>query len=446
MTFTRSMRRAVTWLPVIAAFAVGCRDNAVTNPVNEEQVLPAAEQREIEAPSTGNLRSSSPVIPTCGSVVTYKLTDLRNTIGTVTVRNDAKNVYVTYDVTSKDWYISQTRLAVTRTLGKVPQDNKKMPLPWSFPNSTDHKPVVTNFTYVVPLTTVNAVAGDDIIVAAMAGVVTPKNKKNSSGKWDWSVMWGVGNVSGKDIATLHNYTVTRCADAPPPPAATGGVVTITFDDGYLTTYTNAFPVLKSLQLKGNVAVNPEPIDGGWLDYMTMANLKTLKGAGWSIVSHSYTHPDLMTLSPDSLEKELTNSQRWVKDNGFGPTSVFIVPFHSWDERERAAISKHYKYVRGYTVNQFFPALYQKWPITSPLDLSGFEPEYAQSGTAAAPGYTTSEGRRATMEIVERAVKEGEFVDIFFHRIPAEHVFGFTTLMTEIAKYRSNTRSWGEVVQ
>jgi peptidoglycan/xylan/chitin deacetylase (PgdA/CDA1 family) len=185
-------------------------------------------------------------------------------------------------------------------------------------------------------------------------------------------------------------------------------------------------------------VNPEPIDGGWGDYMTMANLRELQGAGWSIVSHSYTHPDLTTLSADSLDKELRLSQKWVKDHGFGPTGVFVVPFHAWGDRERTAIAKYYTYARGYTVNQFFPALYQKWPITNPLDLSGFEPEYAP--------YKTAEGRGATMEIVDRAVKEGEFVDIFFHFVPAADLPEFTLLMNDIAKYKANIRTWAEVVK
>ena len=437
MPFARSLRRALTWLPVLAAFAVGCRDNAVTNPVDEERALPAAEDRVIESPSTGNLLSSAPVIPTCAPTISYQLTDLRNTIGTVTVTNDAENIYVTYKVTEEDWFLSQTRLAVTKTLLKVPRDEKKEPKPWSFPYSTDHQPVVTSFTYVVPLRAANAVAGDDVIVAAMAGVVHPKNKKNRSGKWDWTVMWGLGNISGKKLETLHNYTIVKCGDAPPPSSTSNGVVTITFDDGFLTQYTNAYPVLKSLGLRGNIAVNSRPIDEAWSDYMTLDNLKTLKAQGWSLVSHTVSHPHLPTLTATQIEAEIRDNKAWLERHDFGPTSVFIVPFHEWDTRERDIIARYHKYARGYTVNQFWPARYVKWPITTPLDLTGYEPEFAP--------YKTPEGRAATLEIVERAVREGEFVDIFFHRIPDADVPEFRLLMQEIAKYKANIRTYGEVV-
>jgi peptidoglycan/xylan/chitin deacetylase (PgdA/CDA1 family) len=444
----RSIRRAIAWLPAVAILAAGCRDNTVTNPVDDGQDgLPAAEERVIGAPATGNLLSSAPVIATCGPTITFRLTDLRNTIGTVTVANDARNVYVSYNVTSKDWYLAQTRLAVTKTLAKIPKDEAKSPKPWSFPFATDHDPVVTTFTYVVPLASVNATAGDDVIVAAMAGVVTPKNKKNRSDKWAWTVMWGLGNLSGKGLNTLHNYTVARCADAPPPVPATGGVVTITFDDGFKTAFTNAFPVLKGLGLRGNIAVNSQPIDEQWGDYMTLADLRTLKASGWSIVSHSVSHPHLPTLATSAeVEAEVRANKQWLEQHQFGPTSVFVVPFHEWGTRERDIIAKYHKYARGYTVNQFWPALYAKWPITTPLDLTGYEPEWAVPMPAGVPGYKTPEGRAATMEIVDRAAKEGEFVDIFFHQIPTADVPEFTLLMKDIAKYKANIRTYAEVVQ
>jgi hypothetical protein len=44
------------------------------------------------------------------------------------------------------------------------------------------------------------------------------------------------------------------------------------------------------------------------------------------------------------------------------------------------------------------------------------------------------------------VKEGEFVDIFFHFVPAADLPEFTLLMNDIAKYKANIRTWAEVVK
>jgi peptidoglycan/xylan/chitin deacetylase (PgdA/CDA1 family) len=172
--------------------------------------------------------------------------------------------------------------------------------------------------------------------------------------------------------------------------------------------------------------------------MTLANLHTLKADGWSIVSHSVSHPHLPLLTADVVEREIRDNKAWLERHNFGPTSVFIVPFHEWGTRERDLIAKYHTYARGYTVNQFWPARYAKWPITTPLDLTGYEPEFAP--------YKTPAGRAATLAIVERAVKEGEFVDIFFHRIPDADLPEFKLLMQDIAKYKANIRTYGEVVK
>jgi len=391
----------------------------------------------MDAPVLSNVRESSPVmaLASCGNKVEYRLTNIRHTAGKVTVYNDASRLYVTYDVTEPDWWISNTRLAVEKTYASVPQDNKGIPLPWSFPNVGEHTPPVKSVTYSFALAELGVGAGDHIVVAAMAGVVHPKRAGHYEGRWEWMVMWGVGNVSGRRAQPIYNYTITDCGPPPPPPTATGGIITLTFDDGWLTTYTNVFPVLKELGLKGNVAVNPDPIDGNWDGYMTLAMLKELRDAGWSVVSHSLSHRDLTTLSDAELDRELKDSKAWVENNGFGPSDVFIVPFHRWGERERNAIARYYVRARGFTVNQFVPPLFQKVPVTHPLDLSGYESEFAP--------FSTEEGRQLTMDYVERAVRESEFIDLFFHQITPEQVPAFKQLMTDLLTYKANVRTWGE---
>jgi peptidoglycan/xylan/chitin deacetylase (PgdA/CDA1 family) len=420
-------------------FAAACGDNKVTNPdTGPGSTLPAAQVKEIPKPVLGTLLQSAPAFASCSPATTYALTDGTRVAGTVTVSNDAQYLNVTYAITADDWYISDTRLAVAETYLKVPQDNKHNPEPWSFPYAGVHEPPVKSYTYMLPLSQVSQGAGDSIVVAAMAGVVHPKNGSDYEGPWEWVVMWGIGNIQGKSMETIHNYVVAACAGepAPPPPPAAGGIVTITFDDGWKETYTKVFPIMKELGLRANSAVNPDAIDGEWSAYMSLAEVKALHGAGWSVVSHSLSHRDLTTLSASELDRELRESKAWIEAKGFGPAKVFVVPFHSWGQRERDVIAKYYTYARGYTVDQFYPARFVKVPITTPLDLTGFEPEYAP--------FTTADGRALTMEHVKRAVREGEFVDIFFHHVTDAQLPAFRELMSQIAAYRANIRTYGEL--
>lgn len=433
---TPHVRRAASPARALMAVAAlglaACSDNIEITGTQTE--VPAAEVQTVAPPLLSSVRASEPVIQPCSPAVSYHLTDGRRVIGTVKVMNDSKKLYVTYTVTSKHWWISDTRLAVAKTYAAIPQDNNRSPLPWEFPHKGIHTPVVTSLTHEMTLAELNVRGGDKIVVAAMAGVVHPKNDSNYEGSWEWMVMWGIGNITGKSYETVHNYTVGQCAGQPVEhPPALAGRITITFDDGFATTFTNAYPVLKDLGLVANVAINAEPIDGGWSDYLTLAQLKQLSAAGWGMVSHSVTHRDLTTLTDAQLEYELKESRAWLTRNGFPDSDVFIVPFHSWGERERAAVKRHYARARGYTVNQFWPAKFVKMPFAEPYDLTGFEPEFAP--------FTTAEGRAQTLTHVERAVAQGEFVDLFFHRLPADQIPAFRALMTEVAKYKTSVTRW-----
>jgi hypothetical protein len=426
-----TMQKTLAALAAAATLAA-CSDNVVVNP--QSQQLPAAETQTVDKPLFSITRASAPAIEPCAPVATYALTDGRHVIGNVKVMNDSKNLYVTYTVTAEHWWISDTRVAIEKTYAAIPQDNNHVPLPWDFPHAGVHEPVLTSVTHEMTLEELGVGDGDNVVVAAMAGAVHPKDESNYEGDWEWMVMWGIGNIQGNSIETVHNYTVKACpGQIIEQPPALAGRITITFDDGFRTTYDNAYPILKELGIKANVAVNGDPVDGEWPDYMTMDQLKELQGQGWGFVSHSLSHRDLTTLSDADLEHEVRDSKLWLENHGFGTTDVFIVPFHAWGERERAMIKKYYGRARGYTVNQFTPAKFVKMPYAEPYDVTGFEPEFAP--------FTTAEGRALTLSYVERAVKEGEVLDLFFHRLPADKVPAFRELMTEVAKYKANIGTW-----
>jgi hypothetical protein len=119
--------------------------------------------------------------------------------------------------------------------------------------------------------------------------------------------------------------------------------------------------------------------------------------------------------------------------------VFIVPFHSWGTRERAMIQQYHTYVRGHTVDEFSPERYASWPVTQPLDITAFEPQYAP--------YSTEKGRALTMAKVKYAVDNGLYLDLMFHKVPTTTLPQFKELMTQIAtQYGANVRTWKDVAQ
>ena len=82
-------------------------------------------------------------------------------------------------------------------------------------------------------------------------------------------------------------------------------VAITFDDGYLSIYEHAYPLLKERRLPFSVFVNPKAIDDAHSSQMTWQQLREMQQNGATIANHSTFHNHL-------LEKQLNESEKsWL---------------------------------------------------------------------------------------------------------------------------------------
>jgi hypothetical protein len=70
--------------------------------------------------------------------------------GNLTVTNDDKNLYVTYN-TNKNWYLNAVHLYVG-TLGGMPVNNSSTPIPGKFPYNVPFSALQTTYTITIPLT------------------------------------------------------------------------------------------------------------------------------------------------------------------------------------------------------------------------------------------------------------------------------------------------------
>ncbi len=215
-----------------------------------------------------------------------------------------------------------------------------------------------------------------------------------------------------------------------------GAITITFDDGFLSVYENAWPLFQEFDLPANIAVNPTPVDQGWVGYMTEPMLDEVHAAGWSIVSHTLQHDSLSTLSPAELDFDLRTSQQWIVDRSYNGWNVFVAPYHDYGPVERDAVSQYYTAARGTSSDIISPDSLVSWRPDNPYLLTGREAEFVP--------YATPEGREEIRALLQRTLDEGTFIDLFFHRVMPGEVAALRELLVIVDGFRERVLPYHEL--
>jgi len=107
-------------------------------------------------------------------------------------------------------------------------------------------------------------------------------------------------------------------------------VVLSFDDGYLGDATVARPVLARLHWPGvlNLIVSRmRPGDGAGL---TRRMVRSMVARGWEVDSHTITHPDLTTLAPGALLREVARSRVLLRRMFRVPVDGFCYPAGQYD--------------------------------------------------------------------------------------------------------------------
>lgn len=129
--------------------------------------------------------------------------------------------------------------------------------------------------------------------------------------------------------TGSNGNVTKNATVNVVPAATTqpgqfseGMVSLTFDDSWLSQYTNALPILQGAGFKGTFYLTTQPMREAWDGFMTPTQAKDIGAKGHEIAGHTVTHADLTTLSQTAINTEIKSSKSYLQ-NLTGQTVVSL---------------------------------------------------------------------------------------------------------------------------
>jgi len=130
-------------------------------------------------------------------------------------------------------------------------------------------------------------------------------------------------------------------DLPPKP------VLITFDDGYIDNYTNAYPILKKYGLRATIFIIPSFISA-YPGYMTWEQLKEMDANGITLESHTLTHPKLEELPDDEIRAELLNSKNLLEEQLGHPIEFLAYPTGTYN-LHIAGIAKDAGYKGAFTI-------------------------------------------------------------------------------------------------
>ena len=130
-----------------------------------------------------------------------------------------------------------------------------------------------------------------------------------------------------EFLKLHRYRVvplgTLIAQLKSGGRVAPKTVAITFDDGTLDNFRNAFPVLRKMAFPATIFMITSNIGRpGWL---SEEDLKILDESGITIGSHTANHAFLPPLSPQEVQRELVESKRALEAVLGHEVSLFSYP-------------------------------------------------------------------------------------------------------------------------
>ncbi len=136
-------------------------------------------------------------------------------------------------------------------------------------------------------------------------------------------------LSQMDYLTQKGYTtvtlpevvesLTSGKSLPAKPAV------LTFDDGYLDFYENAYPILKSHNFKATIFVITQHLGGA--NYLSWNQVQEMVSSGLVTAGdHTLSHPSLPPLSEEKLKDQIVSAKNIIEENFGGTVNVFSYPY------------------------------------------------------------------------------------------------------------------------
>lgn len=117
-------------------------------------------------------------------------------------------------------------------------------------------------------------------------------------------------------------------------------VVLTFDDGYVDAYENAFPILLKYGFVGTFFVITDHMTFGNPNHATWDQVIQMDNAGMDIQSHSRSHPDLRRQSREELLWQILGSKEAIEARMDQEVRFFCYPSGRYDGNTIRALQQY----------------------------------------------------------------------------------------------------------
>jgi len=109
-------------------------------------------------------------------------------------------------------------------------------------------------------------------------------------------------------------------------------IVLTFDDGYIDNYINAYPLLKKYKMTGTFFIVPGFIEDKSEIYMSWDNAKEMHKNNMDMEVHTMKHVDIRSLNYAGMQYQINNARTLIKEKLNKDAKMFAYPygFHNYN--------------------------------------------------------------------------------------------------------------------
>lgn len=176
-----------------------------------------------------------------------------------------------------------------------------------------------------------------------------------------------------------------------------GAVTFRFDDGWVSQYDTALPMLDAAGIKGTFYIVTRQLrDDGYTGFVSESEVVDMASRGQDVGAHTQTHPHLPTISPNAQQSEIAGSKEDLIAMGITPTT-FSYPYGEYTPTTESIVE---------SVGFSGAVTTQETVVTSNSDPFQIE----------SPSIRASDLPEEIENMIDRALSERKWLVMTFHRI------------------------------